>query len=103
MNISGIVVTTLPEHVAQVAHTLSTLPGVEVSQSDIASGKLVVVQEAASIGAEVDGFNRIRGLPHVVAVDLVQHYFEHDSELIHAIPDELDGLEGVRVPAELHD
>jgi nitrate reductase NapAB chaperone NapD len=91
----------LSEHVAQVAQSLSALPGVEVCQSDLASGKLVVIQEAPSVGAEVEGFKRIRALPHVIAADLVQHYFEHDDELIQAIPDELNGLEGIHVPVEL--
>jgi len=103
MNISGIVVTVLPEHVAEVAQSLSILPGLEVSQTDVASGKLVVVQEAASVGEEVESFKRIRSVPHVIAADLVQHYFEEDNELIHAIPDGLDSLEGIRVPAELQD
>jgi nitrate reductase NapAB chaperone NapD len=103
MNISGIVVTALPEHVAEVAQSLSTLQGLEVFQADAASGKLVVVQEAASVGEEVEGFKRIRAVPHVIAADLVQHYFEQDNELIHAIPDGLEGLEGVTVPNELQD
>jgi hypothetical protein len=54
-------------------------------------------------GEEVEGFKRIRAVPHVIAADLVQHYFEEDNELIHAIPDGLDGLEGIRVPAQLQD
>jgi nitrate reductase NapAB chaperone NapD len=103
MNISGIVVTALPGNVAEVTQSLSAIPGLEVCQTDIASGKLVVVQEAASVGEEVEGFKRIRAVPHVIAADLVQHYFEHDNELIHAIPEGLDGLEGIRVPAELQD
>jgi len=103
MNISGIVVAALPEHVAEVARSLAALPGVEVHHADAASGKLVVVQEAASVGEEVEGFKRIRALPHVIAADLVQHYFEEDQEVIDAIPDGLDGLEGVRVPAQLQD
>jgi len=103
MNISGIIVTALPEHVAEVAQSLSVLPGLEVSQTDAPSGKLVVVQEAASVGDEVEGFKRIRALPHVMAVDLVQHYFENDNETIDAIPDELNGLEGVHVPIALQD
>jgi len=102
MNISGIVVVALPENVAEVAQSLSDLPGLEVYQSDVASGKLVVIQEAPSVGAEVEGFKRICALPHVIAVDLVQHYFEYDNELIQAIPDELNGLEGIHVPVELH-
>ena len=103
MNISGIAVTTHPEWVVEVAQSLSGIEGVEVFQTDVASGKLVVIQEAPSVGAEVEGFKRIRALPHVLAVDLVQHYFEHDNEVIQTIPDELNGLEGIRVPAELKD
>ena len=96
-------VTALPEHVVEVAQSLSTLGGLEVFQANAASGKLVVVQEAASVGEEVEDFKRIRAVPHVIAADLVQHYFEQDNELIHAIPDGLDGLEGIRVPTELKD
>jgi nitrate reductase NapAB chaperone NapD len=103
MNISGILVTAWPEHVAEVAQSLSALPGLEVSQTDVPGGKLVVVQEAASVGDEVEGFKRIRALPHVMAVDLVQHYFEYDNETIDAIPSGLDGLEGIHVPTELQD
>lgn len=103
MNISGIVVTTHPDRVETVARSLDAIEGVEVFQADTASGKLVVVQEAPSVGAEVEGFKRIRALPYVVAVDLVQHYFEHDNEMIDAIPDDLDSLQGIQVPASLQD
>ncbi|MFO7541880.1 MAG: chaperone NapD [Thiobacillus sp.] len=103
MNISGLAVTTRPEWVETVSNALSDFEGVEVFQTDVASGKLVVIQEADSVGAEVEGFKRIRAMPQVMAVDLVQHYFEHDNELIQGIPEELDGLEGVSVPAELQD
>lgn len=103
MNLSAIAVTAQPQWVDAVAQSLAALEGVEVFHTDAASGKLVVVQEAASVSAEVEGFKRIRALPHVLAADLVQHYFEHDDELIHAIPDGLDGLEGIRVPAQLQD
>ncbi|MBI1284905.1 MAG: nitrate reductase formation protein NapD [Thiobacillus sp.] len=103
MNISGILVTALPEHIAEVARSLSNLPGLDVTQIHAASGKLVVVQEAASVGEEVEAFKRIRTLPKVIAVDLVQHYFEDDNELIDAIPDELIRLEGIHVPTALQD
>jgi nitrate reductase NapAB chaperone NapD len=103
MNISGIAVTTRPEWVEDVAQALAALDGVEVYRTDVASGKLVVIQEAPSVGDEVEGFKRIRALPHVVAADLVQHYFEDDNEIIDAVPAELDGLQGIRVPTELQD
>ncbi len=103
MNISGIAVSTRPEWVELVAQTLSAIEGVEVHAADVAMGKLVVTLEAPTVGAEVEGFRRIRALPHVVAADLVQHYFEDDGEIIDALPPGLDALEGVSVPEELKD
>lgn len=103
MNFSGIAVTTKPEWVDAVAQGLAALPGVEVFGRDAASGKLVIVQEAASVADEVAGFKAIRSLPNVIAADLVYHYFADDIELVSAIPDDLSGLEGISVPAELKD
>ncbi len=76
MNLSGILVTAEPGHVEAVARALGGLPGVEVSRTDDDAGRFVVVQEAPEVGAEVEGFGRIRALPHVLAVDLVCHCFE---------------------------
>ncbi len=103
MNISGIAVTTRPEWVESVGRSLAALEGVEVHATDVGSGKLVVTLEAPTVSAEIEGFKRIRALPHVLAADLVQHYFEDDGEIIHAIPDNLDSLEGLGVPAGLKD
>ncbi len=75
MNLSGIVVTTTAEHLHAVAAVLGSLPGVEVRGSD-STGRLVVVQEATHVGAEIAGFERIRAAPHVVSAELVYHYFE---------------------------
>ena len=79
MNLSGVLVTAVPDRLAEVAGALAALPGVEVRQTDAASGRIVVVQEAAEIGAEVDSFMRIRALPHVLNVDLVCHYFGDEA------------------------
>ncbi len=103
MNISGIAVSTRPEWAESVAQALSAIEGVEVHAIDANRGKLVVTLEAPSVSAEVEGFKHIRGVPHVVAADLVQHYFEHDEEIVHAMPPDLDGMEGVSVPTELQD
>ncbi len=103
MNISGIAVRTRPESVELVAQALSAIEGVEVHAADVGSGKLVVTLEAPTVGAEVEGFKRIRALPHVIAADLVQHYFEDDGEMIDAMPTDLDVLEGLSVPTELKD
>lgn len=76
MNLSGIVVTTTPAHLRRVAAALADLPGVEVHQTDEASARIVVVQEARDVGAEIEGLQRIQALPHVVSAGLVYHYFE---------------------------
>lgn len=75
MNLSGILVTVRPDHLTEVVSALAGLPGVEVRQTDAATGRIVVVQEAPEVGAEMDSFMRIRALPHVLNVDLVCHYF----------------------------
>ncbi len=88
MNLSGILVTAAPAHLAEVTAALAVLPGLEVRQTDAATGRIVVVQEAAEIGAEMDGFMRIRALPHVINVDLVCHYFgdEPPETPAHPVP-----------------
>ncbi len=79
MNLSGILVTALPARVAEVCAALNALPGLEVRQADAATGRLVVVQEADEVSAEMDGFMRIRALPDVLNVDLVCHYFGDET------------------------
>ncbi len=75
MNISGILLVADTAHIDAVLEQLAALEGIEVSQHDRASGRIVVVQEAADVGAEVAGFSRIRALPHVLCADLICHYF----------------------------
>lgn len=75
MNISGIVVRALPAHAGEVARRIADLPLTEVAQIDAAGGRIVVVQEAGSVGAEFEALRRIQCLPHVLSADLVMHYF----------------------------
>ena len=75
MNISGIVVTTAPAAVPDVAEGLAALPFVEVTHVDAAGGRIVVVQERASVADEMDGLRAIQRLPGVSSADLVTHYF----------------------------
>lgn len=80
MNLSGILVVADAARIDVVLADLAALEGVEVHAADRASGRIVVVQEAPDVDAEVAGFMRIRTLPHVLAADLVCHYFgEQDA------------------------
>jgi nitrate reductase NapAB chaperone NapD len=80
MNLSGILVTAEPAALASVLADLAALPGVEVSQCDASLGRIVIIQEATDVGAEVAGFSRIRSLPNVINADLVCHYFGDGAE-----------------------
>ena len=75
MNLSGILVVSAPADIDAVLAHLASIDGVEVDRVDRGSGRIVVVQEAADVAAEVAGFGRIRALPQVLSVDLVCHYF----------------------------
>ncbi len=90
MNLSGILVLVPPEHTQATITLLHTLPGVQVHHQEAETGRIVVVQEAESTGAEIDGLKRIQALPKVLAAAMVYHYFEHENEFINENPSELD-------------
>ncbi len=85
MNLSGIVVICQPPKLSAVSKALSELPGVEVHFEDRDQGKIIVVQEALSIAAEMNGLRRIKALPGVVLADMMYHYFEDDPEILEGL------------------
>jgi len=106
MNVSGIVVLVKPAQLKPCLLALRGLPGVEVHGQDPARGRVVVTQEAETVGAEVEGLQRIKALPQVMAAELVYHYFGDDAEPVTEIPAALqdqDGLDPALVPAYLRD
>jgi nitrate reductase NapD len=103
MNVSGILVVVPAECLASAIEALNRLDGVDVHQYDAQTGRIVVTQEAEGIQAEVDGLKRIKALPHVILAEMVYHCFEDDSELMEAVPRELDEPAGVcEVPPYLN-
>lgn len=105
MNLSGILVMTGPTWLAQVREALEARPGVEVHQVDEASGRIIVVQEAADIHAEIEGLKAIKALPHVVMAEMVYHYIADDQQVYDGLPPELAEEQGeaCSVPAYLRD
>jgi nitrate reductase NapD len=95
MNLSGILVLARPENTEAVACTLSELPGVEVHYRAPSQGKLVIVQEAESVGAEVEGIKRIKAQPGVISAEMVEHWFEDDVQTHARMPDDLDAMQGI--------
>jgi nitrate reductase NapD len=71
--LSGLVVRTTPDLFDDVLAALPALPGVSVHHTDAAAARIVVVQEAATLGAEMDGMRRMQTLPGVVDASLVYH------------------------------
>ena len=106
MNLSGILVIVPPECIKSSVSALNALPGVEVYHIDESSGRIVVVQEAETIDAEVEGLKRIKQLPDIILAEMVHHHFEDDKDLVTDIPKELDditGLDLAKVPKNLDD
>ncbi len=105
MNLSGILVAARPEWLSRVVADLTALPGVEVHQVDEATGRIVVVQEAADIPAEIEGLKRIKALPHVVIAEMVYHYLADDRHVYADLPPELSAQDSQAgaVPAYLND
>lgn len=106
MNLSGILVVAQPENRGQVVASLNALEGVEVHQVDEATSRIVAVQEAVDIHAEIEGVKRIKALPHVIMAEMVFHYLAEDERIYEAMPPELieqqDGFETCAVPAYLN-
>ena len=104
MNLSGILVVATPERQAEVVGALNALEGVEVHQVDAASGRIIAVQEATDIHAEIEGVKRIKALPHVVMAEMVYHYIAEDDKVYEQVPPELlEQEQACAVPAYLND
>ena len=95
MNLSGIAVSVRPQSFDETVTRLEDLSGVEVHYQDSASARVVVVQEADSIDAEVEGLKRIKSIPGVVVAELVYHYFADDEAMDNSTPPELDTASGI--------
>lgn len=103
MNLSGILVMLSPDNFTVGLDELTALTGVEVYQSDPETGRVVVVQEAENIGAEVQGIKRIKELPHVRLAEMVYHYIADDNDVLDTSSEEFARMsEDLKVPAYLN-
>jgi len=93
MNLSGILVVAKPEWHGQVLENLRALDGVEVHQDEPETGRIVVVQEAEDINAEVAALRSIKAVPHVLMAEMVYHYVAEDPRS-YEMPEELKDQEG---------
>lgn len=84
-----------PQHFDEAIARVGALENVEVYHVDRQKARFVVVQEADSIDAEVNGLKRIKKLPQVLLAEMVYHYFAEDDQLVSEVPEELDTLDGL--------
>ena len=90
MNLSSILLVVPPEHLEAMIPELNAREGLEVHHSDPKTGRLILTQEAESIGDEVNGLRILKQLPNVVLAEMLEHHFEDDQEIIDGIPPELE-------------
>ncbi len=100
MNISAILVVVPATEVDATITTLEALSGIEVRHTDLATGRILVIQEDEDVAAEVTGLERIKALPGIILAEMVYHYFGDDPEI--AVGRKLE-LSGAGVPASLDD
>jgi len=77
MNVSGIIVKTLPQHVKEVMDNLSVLDSCEIHFHDD-EGRIVVTIEGKSISEEMRRLKEIQVMPHVLSADLAYSYSEEE-------------------------
>ena len=95
MNLSGIAVSVQADRFDDTVSKIEEIPGVEVYYRDPSSHRVVVVQEADSVDAEVSGLKQIKSIPGVVVAELVYHYFAEDESITNQLPRELDAETGI--------
>ena len=81
MIISGIVLTSRSEHLAELSQAVAAISWAEVHFSD-PKGRLVVTIEAGDIDQSVDRLKDLQRLPRVLTADLAQ-YSIHEEESRH--------------------
>jgi nitrate reductase NapD len=76
--ISGVVVASRPEHLAEVSQALETISWAEVHFSD-QRGRLVVTIEAANLDQSADRLKELQDLPCVLMAELAQYCIEEEE------------------------
>lgn len=86
MNVSGILVVVSPSQLEEAKARLVELPGVEVHHVEPETGRIVVVQEAESVDAEIAALSRIKAVKGVMLAEMVYHVFDEPPPEWEAVP-----------------
>jgi nitrate reductase NapD len=90
MNLSGILVVVSPSQFEEAKARLVELPGVEVHHVEPETCRIVVVQEAESVDAEVAALSRIKAIKGVMLAEMVYHVFDEPPPEWGAVPAALE-------------
>jgi nitrate reductase NapAB chaperone NapD len=73
-SVSGLCLMVRPERMAEVERQLDELPWLEVHARDEPTGRLIVVQEHATVEEHRQGLRQLQAIPDVLTADLVVHH-----------------------------
>ena len=79
MIISGIVMASRPEDLAEMSRAVEAISWVDIHFSD-PKGRLVVTIEAADLDQSMDRLMELQELPHVLMAELAQYCIEEEVE-----------------------
>ena len=79
MNISSIVVQTLPEYVEEVVENLKKCGACDYHLHD-AKGRIIVTIEGEGVSEELKKLRVIEAIPHVIAADMQMAYSEDELD-----------------------
>ncbi|MEA2018642.1 MAG: chaperone NapD [Campylobacterota bacterium] len=97
MNISSIVVQTLPKFLEEVVNALKNSDACDYHLHD-EKGRIIVTIEGESVSEELKKLKVIEAIPHVVAADMQMAYSEDELDSHMEVLDNADA-----VPKMLHD
>ncbi|MGB7401327.1 MAG: chaperone NapD [Arcobacter sp.] len=79
MNISSIVVQTLPKYLDQVIEELKNCKACDYHMHD-EKGRIIITIEGASVKEELEKLREIEAIPHVISADMQMAYSEDELD-----------------------
>ena len=79
MNVSSIVVQTLPKYIEEVVESLKNTPECDYHFHD-EKGRIIITIEGAGVSEELEKLHVIEAIPHVIAADMQMAYSEDELD-----------------------
>jgi nitrate reductase NapD len=79
MNVSSIVVQTLPKYIEEVVEALKNTPECDYHFHD-EKGRIIITIEGAGVSEELEKLHVIEAIPHVIAADMQMAYSEDELD-----------------------